>query len=71
MIEVSQKLSDEDIKGNVIFNEVIAKMQELIAGKYFNNKEQVVEGFMSIVKIAHLWSIPEFANTFVGDICYK
>ena len=46
-------------------------MQELIAGKYFNNKEQVVEGFMSIVKIAHLWSIPEFANTFVGDICYK
>jgi len=55
----------------VIFNEVIAKMQELIAGKYFNNKEQVVEGFMSIVKIAHLWSIPEFANTFVGDICYK
>jgi negative regulator of replication initiation len=36
--------------------EVIAKIQELIAGKYFNNKEQVVEGFMAIVKIAQLWN---------------
>lgn len=56
MTEVSQKLSDEDIRGNPILQEVIAKMQELIAGKYFNNKEQVVEGFMSIVKIAQLWN---------------
>jgi hypothetical protein len=71
MTEVSQKLSDEDIRGSAVVNEVIVKMQELIAGKYFNNKEQVVEGFMSLVKIARLWSVPEFANKFVGEICFK
>jgi hypothetical protein len=43
----------------------------LIAGKYFNNKEQIVEGFMSIVKIAELWNNIEFANKYVGNICYK
>lgn len=71
MTEVSQKLSDEDIRGNQIVQEVIAKIQELIAGKYFNNKEQVVEGFMAIVKIAQLWNNQPIANKYVGEICFK
>ena len=71
MTEVSQKLSDEDIRGNQIVQEVIAKIQELIAGKYFNNKEQVVEGFMAIVKIAQLWNNQGIANKYVGEICFK
>lgn len=62
MTEASQKLSDEDMHGNPTLQEVIAKMQELIAGKYFNNKEQVVEGFMAIVKVARMWNSQAFAN---------
>ncbi len=62
MTEASQKLNDEDIHGNPTLQEVIAKMQELIAAKYFNNKEQVVEGFMAIVKVARMWNSQAFAN---------
>ena len=46
-------------------------MHTLIAGKYFNNKEQVVEGFMALVKIANLANNAEFVNLYVGETCYK
>jgi hypothetical protein len=46
-------------------------MHALIQGKYFNNKEQVVEGFMSLVKVMDLSFNTEFANLFVGETCYK
>ena len=46
-------------------------MHALVQGKYFNNKEQVVEGFMSLIRIANLSNNVDFANQYVGDTCYK
>jgi len=71
MQEITQKLSEEDLIGSKVIQEVIDKMHELIQGKYFNNKEQVVEGFMSLVKVANLANKTEFANAFVGETCLK
>lgn len=53
MQEISNKLSEEDFRGSTVANEVIDKMHQLIAGKYFNNKETVIEGFMTLIKISN------------------
>lgn len=46
-------------------------MHGLVAGKYFNNKDQVVEGLMSLIKLMGLEGNGEFANTFVGTTCFQ
>jgi hypothetical protein len=42
-----------------------------VGGKYFNNKESVVEGFMALIKVGGLAKQAEFVNQYVGDTCYK
>jgi len=72
MQELTFKLTEEDLRGaSSVVTEVVEKLHELVAGKYFNNKETVVEGFMALIKAGNLPNKPEFVNAYVGDTCYK
>lgn len=46
-------------------------MHQLIAGKYFNNKGEVVEGFNQLISVANKAQNVEFVNAYAGDTCYK
>ena len=65
------KLSDEDLRNSAIVAEVIEKLHSLIGGKYFNNKETVIEGFMSLIKVNEkLTTDVVFVNQY-ADTCLK
>ena len=70
MQELTLKLSEEDMRTPIV-KDVVDKLHSLVAGKYFNNKEEVVVGFMSLVRSGNLANDPIFANAYVGDTCYK
>mmetsp|Transcript_10422 Transcript_10422/g.10458 ORF Transcript_10422/g.10458 Transcript_10422/m.10458 type:complete len:191 (-) Transcript_10422:710-1282(-) len=67
MNELSSKLSEEDVQGSEIVLLVVEKIHQLIQGKYFNNKEMVVEGFIAILKILDqtLLNKAEFVNGYL------
>jgi negative regulator of replication initiation len=70
MQELTLRMSEEDMRSTIV-SEVIDKLHQLVAGKYFNNKETVVEGFMALIKVGNLANASDFANSYVGDTCYK
>ena len=71
MQEMCAKLSDEDLRNSAIVAEVIEKLHSLIGGKYFNNKETVIEGFMSLIKVNEkLTTDVLFVNQYT-DTCLK
>jgi hypothetical protein len=72
MQELCSKLSEEDVVGSAIVIEVVEKLHSLIQGKYFNNKEVVVEGFISLLKMMQsiLLNNPDFVNSYV-QTCLK
>ncbi|CDW80673.1 proteasome-associated protein ecm29 homolog [Stylonychia lemnae] len=45
------KLSDDDLRNNTTVDEIMQMLQKQIAGKHFNDKETVVEGFMQLLKL--------------------
>lgn len=71
MQELSGRLSDEDLYGSQEAKQVLEKLHALVGGKYFNNKAQVVEGLMSLVKLMNLHQNAVFANIFIGATCYQ
>jgi hypothetical protein len=67
--EISTKLSPEDF--SPLLMSLVDKLHALIAGKYFNNKEEVVLGFMSLVKVGNLCSNQAFVDRYVGETCLR
>ncbi len=72
MQELCSKLSEEDVAGSSTVTDVVDKLHSLIQGKYFNNKEVVVEGFISLLKMMQsiLLNNAEFVNNYV-QTCLK
>jgi hypothetical protein len=71
MTELSTRLSDEDLFGSTVAREVLDKMHSLVAGKYFNNKEQVLEGFLALLQLMNLQNDVLFVNSFLGTTCLQ
>ena len=59
------------MRGSEIVQLIISKMKDLVEGKYFNNKEVVVEGYVTLVKTAGLFSNQDFSKNFIGETCFK
>lgn len=67
MQELCTRLSDEDLRTSNEVGKVVDKIHALISGKYFNNKEALVDGFMALLKVFQsLLNNVAFVNQFAG-----
>ena len=69
MEDLCQKMQSEDIGASPKVKENVDKMYELMQGKFFNNKETLLDSFMKICELMEqhspLVKDPEFTKKFL------
>eukprot|EP00347_Sterkiella_histriomuscorum_P023653 403333856 len=71
MSDLVSKLSEDDVRNSATVNELMNELQVLIAGKYFNDKETVIDGYMALLKLNQRYlNNADYMNNYV-DICLK